>query len=268
VKDLAGLPAVHGNESRLGQVFLNLLVNAAQSLQEGRAEENLIRVGGTVLPDGRIAVEVKDTGCGIAPEHLARIFDPFFTTKPPGVGTGLGLSICHSIVGSLGGEIQVLSELGGGSTFRVVLRRSSSQGTRTPSRATPRAVPRARILVVDDEALVGSVLARTLRTEHDVQVVTSARAALDRLANGEQFDILLTDLLMPEMTGMDLYEAIEARHADMVERMVFLTGGAFTPAAREFLTRKKVTCLEKPFEVAALRAALAQKLSRAVDLAH
>jgi signal transduction histidine kinase/ActR/RegA family two-component response regulator len=268
VKDVAGLPPVHGNESRLGQVFLNLLMNAAQSLPEGHADGNHIRVSGAVLPDGRVLVEVKDTGCGIPAEHLARIFDPFFTTKPPGVGTGLGLSICHSIVGAFGGEIQVQSEPGKGSTFRVVLRPAGAARARPAGEVAGAPAARARILVVDDEAMVGSVLARTLRTEHDVQVVTSARAALDLLASGERYDLVLSDLLMPEMTGMDLHEAIEARDADLAQRMVFLTGGAFTPAAREFLVRKQVVCIEKPFEVTALRATLARKLAERPALAR
>jgi len=261
VKDVTGLPPVQGNESRLGQVFLNLLVNAAQALPDGRAEANQIRVTGEVLEDGRVAIDVKDTGCGIPAELAGRIFDPFFTTKPPGVGTGLGLSICHSIVGALGGEIQVQSKPGEGSTFRVVLRAAAPARIRTTPVPKTAAVPRARILVVDDEALVGSVLARTLRHDHDVQVVTSARAALDRVAAGEHFDVVLSDLLMPEMTGMDLYAALERQDPTFVRRMVFLTGGAFTPAAREFLKEKQVVCIEKPFEVGALRATLAKKLA-------
>jgi len=261
VKDVAGLPPVHGNEGRLGQLFLNLLVNAAQALPEGRVDEHLIRVGGTVLEDGRIAIEVHDTGCGIRAEHLPRIFDPFFTTKAPGVGTGLGLSICHGIVAALGGEIAAESEVGHGSTFRVTLRPAGEARPRPVAVAPAPDAPRARILVVDDEALVGKVLARSLRKDHDVTVVTSARAALDRLASGERYDLVLSDLLMPEMSGMDLYDELRAKDASMARRLVFLTGGAFTPAAREFLSRTPVTCLEKPFDLGVLRAALARKLS-------
>ncbi|MFT3913187.1 MAG: ATP-binding protein [Anaeromyxobacteraceae bacterium] len=263
VKELTGLPPVHGNEGRLGQVFLNLLVNAAQALPEGRADANTIRVSGEVLADGRVAVDVTDTGCGVPAELAGRIFDPFFTTKAPGVGTGLGLSICHSIVSALGGEIQVRSTPGEGSTFRVVLRAAAPASLRREPAPAPQAVPRARILVVDDEALVGTVLARTLRGDHDVQVVTSARAALDKVEQGERFDVVLSDLLMPEMTGMDLYAELQKRDPGYVRRMVFLTGGAFTPAAREFLEETKVVCLEKPFEVGALRATLAAKLAEA-----
>jgi CheY-like chemotaxis protein len=224
-------------------------------------------VRGEALPGGRVAVEVRDTGCGIAPENLGRIFDPFFTTKPPGVGTGLGLSICHGIVSAIGGEIQVRSEPGKGSTFRVILPVESASDEPVDARTAPAPVARARILVVDDEVLVGNVLARTLRADHDVLVVTSARQALEILAAGERFDVVLTDLLMPEMTGMDLYDAIESRDASLVKRMVFLTGGAFTPAARDFLARKQVVFIEKPFEVAALRAVLATKLAEGRALA-
>jgi len=263
VKSVVGLPPVHGNEGRLGQLFLNLLLNAAHSLPEGRADEHLIRVGGVVLDDGRIAVEVQDTGSGIPAEHLPRIFDPFFTTKAPGVGTGLGLSICHGIVAGLGGDIAVASELGRGSTFRVTLRPAEEVRRRTAVAAPAPVAPRARILVVDDEVLVGEVLARSLRKDHDVTVVTSARVALDRLASGERFDLVLSDLLMPEMSGMDLYDALSARDASLAGRVMFLTGGAFTPAARDFLSRTPVTCLEKPFDMGVLRAALARKLAEA-----
>ncbi len=121
VRELAELPSVHGNEARLGQVFLNLLVNAAQAISEGAAERNTVALCSHRMDDGRVAVEVKDTGSGIAPENLRRIFDPFFTTKPIGIGTGLGLSICHNIVTSLGGTIEVESTPGHGTTFRVVL---------------------------------------------------------------------------------------------------------------------------------------------------
>ena len=122
VKDLGPLPWVMGNESRLGQVFLNLLVNAAQAIPEGRADANEIRVVTRVDASGRPIVEISDTGAGIDPKLLTRIFEPFFTTKPKGVGTGLGLAICNDILVGLGAELTVESELGKGTTFRVCLR--------------------------------------------------------------------------------------------------------------------------------------------------
>ncbi len=136
VKDFEAVPAVEGNESRLGQVFLNLIVNAAQAIPEGRAESNQIRVRLAQAQSGQVEVAITDTGPGIPPEVLQRLFTPFFTTKPPGVGTGLGLSICHKIITSIGGSIEVDTEVGRGTTFRVLLR----PALRHPSR--PRGPPR------------------------------------------------------------------------------------------------------------------------------
>jgi len=260
-RDLAPVPPVHGNQARLGQVFLNLLVNAAQAVPEGNADAHEIRVATRPLSDGRVAVEIRDTGCGIAPEQLPRIFDPFYTTKPPGVGTGLGLSICHSIVTALDGEIEVESAPGAGSTFRVLLPAARPDEPAAPAtRPAPEPRARGRVLVVDDEPLVGNVLQRTLQGEHDVVVVHSARAALERLAGGERYDAILSDLLMPEMSGMDLHRAVAERDPALARRMIFLTGGAFTPAARAFLEDERVVCVEKPFELATIRAALARAM--------
>lgn len=119
--DLAPVPKVHANEAQLGQVILNLLVNAAQALPEGRDADNEIRIATALEPPGRVRIDVSDTGPGIAPELRSRIFDPFFTTKPIGEGTGLGLAICHGIVTSFRGEIRVESEVGKGACFRVLL---------------------------------------------------------------------------------------------------------------------------------------------------
>jgi two-component system, NtrC family, sensor kinase len=120
VKDLEPVPKVRASEGRLGQVLLNLLINALHALPSGMPNQNEVRVRVRAL-SGQVVIEVRDTGCGISPEVRDRIFDPFFTTKPVGMGTGLGLSICHGIVTSLGGEISVESELGRGSTFRIAL---------------------------------------------------------------------------------------------------------------------------------------------------
>jgi PAS domain S-box-containing protein len=122
VKDYGELPSVLGSESRLGQLFLNLIINAAQAIPEdGNAERHEVRITTRREAGDWVVVAVRDTGVGIPREHLGRLFDPFFTTKPVGVGTGLGLSICHGIVTGLGGRITVDSEPGQGSTFRVFL---------------------------------------------------------------------------------------------------------------------------------------------------
>ena len=205
---------------------------------------------------------MKDTGHGIAPEVLDRIFEPFFTTKPAGVGTGLGLAICHGIVTGLGGEIRVESQPGRGSVFRVILPPARAPAPEPADRPGPASAPRGRILVVDDEPLVGRAIQRILGADHEVVVETSGRAALARAERGERFDLLLCDLMMPEMTGQDLLEALERTAPDLAGRVVFLTAGAFTPAAREFLERTRRPRLEKPFEAEALERLVAAELGR------
>jgi PAS domain S-box-containing protein len=121
VREFCEVPPVTGAEGRLSQVFLNLLLNAAQAIPPGHAEEHQVTVRIRSGADQQVRVEIRDTGCGISAEQLGKIFNPFFTTKPAGVGTGLGLSICHEFVAAHGGRIEVQSEVGRGSTFSVVL---------------------------------------------------------------------------------------------------------------------------------------------------
>lgn len=256
VKDYGVVPAVQANESRLGQVFLNLIVNAAQSIPEGRADRNEVRVR-TAMADGEhVLVEITDTGTGIAPADLKRVFDAFFTTKPVGVGTGLGLAICHRIVSSLCGEIGVQSELGKGTTFRVLLpvATTSTEPVAPPIPALV-AVParRGRVLVVDDDPEVASLVRRMLAFDHEVVAVERAQDALDRISAGELFDAIVCDLMMPYMTGMDLHVELSRITPQAASRMVFATGGAFTSAAREFLDRVPNPRLEKPFDARSLR---------------
>ena len=265
VKDYGATPHVLGNESRLGQVFLNLLVNAAQAIPEGDAEHNEIRVVTSVDPDGMVRVDVRDTGSGIPRERLGRLFTPFYTTKPAGVGTGLGLSICHRIVTGLGGEVSVESQVGKGTTFSVRLRSTAADSAERPPSAPPRAQAaprRGRVLVIDDEPMVGQVMRRTLAREHDVTCVERAREALDLLLNrAVTFDVIFCDLMMPQTTGMDLYDALRAGGAaEVASRIIFVTGGAFTPRAREFLDRATNLRIEKPFDPMQLRTLVNERL--------
>jgi CheY-like chemotaxis protein len=194
-------------------------------------------------------VEVQDTGPGIPASLLGRIFDPFFTTKPVGIGTGLGLSICQNIVTSMGGEITVLSEEGKGATFRVALPSAALALAAVPASETPapQTITRATVLVVDDELAIGLVLRRVLR-EHDVTVVTTAREALELLASGKCFDSILSDLMMPDMSGMDFHAELSRLFPDAARRVVFISGGAFTPGAQAFLDRVPNARIEKPFD--------------------
>jgi signal transduction histidine kinase len=266
-KDLGPLPRVEANAVRLSQVFLNLLVNAAQALPEGQASRQRIRVATRTAADGFAEIEVSDTGAGIAPEHLPRIFDPFFTTKPVGEGTGLGLSICQGIVTGLSGRIDVESEPGRGTTFRVRLPPSSAARLAAPALAPvvppaaspePRAAEpgdhaRRRVLVIDDEPLLHSALRRLLLPDHDVEAHADARRALDRLRAGERFDAILCDLMMPGMDGIGFHEALVEIAPEQAARLVFMTGGAHTERTRRFLDSERRPVLEKPIDPDRLR---------------
>jgi signal transduction histidine kinase len=259
-RDFRPAPAVEANESRLGQVFLNLLINAVQAMPDRPASAN--RIGLRIFTDdaGWAVVEVTDNGSGIDPERLGRVFDPFFTTKGVAEGTGLGLSICRNIVRHAGGTIDVRSLPGEGSTFVVRLpastRASAAQATQAPPAAT--AATRARVIVVDDEPLVGRSIRRALRG-HDVQVFASGTDALARLSEDDPFDVCFCDLMMPEMSGMEVYRRVTERWPERAARFVFMTGGAFTAKARDFLADTPVPCLEKPFELRQIRELVAER---------
>ncbi|TQF15766.1 PAS domain S-box protein [Myxococcus llanfairpwllgwyngyllgogerychwyrndrobwllllantysiliogogogochensis] len=266
VKLFEDVTPVRANESRLGQVFLNLLVNAAQAIPEGSPDRHEIRVAARMGDGGRVLVEVSDTGVGIAAEHLPRLFDPFFTTKAPGVGTGLGLSICHNLVTALGGEIRVRSSPNRGSTFQVLLppsERPRALPPPPPLEAPSSAEKRGRLLVVDDEPLVCTALGRTLRPHHDVTLATRAQDALERIEAGEHYDVVFCDLMMPGMSGMDFYSTLMKRYPDQARRVVFLTGGAVTPQARAFLETVTSPHLEKPFAGRELLSLVQERLARA-----
>ncbi|MBW2264126.1 MAG: response regulator [Deltaproteobacteria bacterium] len=255
LKDLAPGLHVSANRARLGQVFLNLLLNAAHSIEEGRAEHNSIRVR-SFQRDEHVLVEVEDTGMGIPPLVRERIFEPFYTTKPIGQGTGLGLSICREIVDAHAGELLLQSEVGRGTTFTVVLplAEPAAPVDAEPSRPVEPVTAKGRILVVDDEPMICSLVSRALGKEHEVIAETEARQAVELIKNGDRFDIIFCDLMMPEMTGMDLHAEIDLISPEQCERIVFLTGGAFTPRAREFLDSVENRRMDKPFDVRALKA--------------
>jgi CheY-like chemotaxis protein len=285
-REYADVPPTWGNGGRLTQVFLNLLVNAAHAIPEGdepagvqRREDELpsaaerrdderehrIHVRTREASSGWISVEVEDTGVGMPPEVVDRIFDPFFTTKPQGMGTGLGLSICHGIVTAMGGEISVRSEVGRGTTFTLML--PPAEGT--ARRARPRTWPdmsidgarRLKILVVDDEPLICEGIRRAL-SGHDVEVAPSGRDAIRMCQEGD-FDLVLCDVMMPDVSGMEVYARIRAAKPEYEARFVFMTGGAFTPKARKFLESVTNEQIIKPFSLRELRSLVARHAAHA-----
>ena len=253
VRDYEGDPSVSANPERLGQVLVNLLVNAAQSIPPGAATRHEITLRVRPLPGARVRVEVSDTGMGIPSRLLPRIFDPFVTSKPVGQGMGLGLSICHNIIASLGGTISVESVEGKGTTFRIELPAETSPPTeRSVVRpSTPPKGPSLRVLVVDDEPMVGRAIQRMLK-DHEAIVAEGGKLGL-ALAREGTFDLVLCDLMMPEVSGMDLYEALAASRPEVAERIVFITGGAHTESARAFLEGVPNRKLNKPIELEAMR---------------
>ncbi len=247
VRRFATVPAVLASEGRLGQVLLNLLMNAAQALPEGGADRQEIRVATRVTDNGEVCLEVADTGPGIPDDIRHRLFTPFFTTKPAGVGTGLGLAICDRIVRGFGGRIEVESEPGHGACFRVYLLAAPASVTSSaPAVTTEPARASRRVLVIDDEALIGRSIKRTLE-RHEVSVTTSALDALALLEHDERFHVILCDVIMPVMSAPDFVDALRSRAPAYLGRVVLMTAGGLAPALRSWLATCGLPLMEKPF---------------------
>ena len=263
----AEAPMVDGDARKVLQVVVNMLVNAGHALPDGGATGNLVKVSVGADAGGNAVLAVQDTGVGMTDEVRARVFDPFFTTRTIGKGTGLGLSICHGIVTAMGGSIAVASAPGQGATFTITF--PPSRQAPAPRPAAPSAAPvappaRPRVLVVDDEPHIGRAVARVLQGDHDVTAVDSARGALDLLLAGRRYDVILCDVMMPVMSGIELYERLAAQVPDAARAVVFLSGGAFTTKAQAFLESTDAPCWQKPLDVKALRDGISQRVSLAL----
>ena len=239
--------AVLGEEGRLLQVFVNLLLNSAHAIPEGDGRRHEIRVASRRLPGGRVALSVEDTGRGIPAELMPRVFEPFFTTKARGLGTGLGLPISQRIIRDLEGEIRLSSAAGVGTKVTV----EPSEAAPVPPRPRPRApivepTAAGRILLIDDEPGVLRALTRILR-DHQVRSSSSGQQALALLEADPRVDLVICDVMMPGMTGMELYEVARDRWPDLADRFIFTTGGTFTDRTTRFFEQQRRR-LEKPFD--------------------
>ena len=262
VRNFSTIPATLGSEGRLSQVILNVLINAAHSIEPGAIDDNAITLSTRLDAYGRPTLEIADTGCGIAKDNLSRVFDPFFTTKPVGVGAGLGLSIAHRIVRELEGEIQIESEHGHGTRVTLSLPPAPTAaslaplGESVPPFSTGRI--RARVLVIDDEPAILRAFRRVLFS-HEVVVATSGPEALE-LCDGAAFDAIFCDVMMPEMSGDEVYRRIRELHPGQEHKVVFMTGGAFAEPAAHFIKSVANPKLKKPFTGSAVRALVASML--------
>ncbi|MEM9459604.1 MAG: ATP-binding protein [Myxococcota bacterium] len=269
VRDYGHVPSVRGSAGRLGQVFLNLLINAAQAIPEGKRDTHRITLR-TRRRRKEVEVTIRDTGRGIPASVLPHIFDPFYTTKGNDEGTGLGLSITRSVVDNLGGTIAVDSREGQGTTFTLRLPTAERQTEHNDVSVSPTAMAkttsiettaamapaptRIRVLMIDDEPLLGKSLRRALH-EHEV-IFTEDPARALALCSETDFDVIVCDLMMPIISGEDVYEHLKERAPDLAARMIFMTGGAFTAGAQRFLESIANPVLSKPFTPNDLRVAV------------
>jgi two-component system NtrC family sensor kinase len=262
-RDFGQAPDVEALDFQLAQVFINLLVNAAQSITEGAAHENEVGVRLFTGAGGEAVVEISDTGAGMSPEILGRLFEPFFTTKPPGMGTGVGLTICRNIVEGHGGRIEVESTVGKGSLFRVILPAMAAAIALVPvAAAAPTPVTlRGRVLIIDDDPSLVSSLRRCLENDHDVATELSGRRALERIAAGERFDAIISDLSMPDVTGNQLYRTLEAEHPGQASKVIFMTAGVLSLETSEFAGKMVDRLFEKPLVLSQLRETIRRLIS-------
>ncbi len=256
------------DESRLAQVLVNLLVNAAQAFvtQDPKRNEIVVRTLG--IESERMAIDISDNGPGIPADVLPRIFDPFFTTKDVGKGTGLGLSISHSIIASMGGELTCSTEVGAGTTFRITLPKakdvafSDTERVSAPPSTKRR---RGRVLIVDGEPAVRRSIERVLGDEHEVVIAESSQEAIEIIGHGERaFDVVFCDIALPLLSGVELFRRIRDRDPALADRFVFMSGGVYDPEAAQFLDGVPNERIEKPFNSQNLRG-LARRFAAARD---
>ena len=261
--DVEETPRVQLATAQLGQVLLNLLVNATQALPLGSARENTIHVKAHALDTTKVRIEVSDTGHGIPPDVVTRIFDPFFTTKPIGQGTGLGLWVCHQIVTAAEGTITVESEPGTGTTFRIELPVATDFVEEEAMIGELPLLRRIRMLVIDDDPAVGRSIQRLIGDRHDTIVLDSAPRALAELEAGREFDVILCDLMMPTMNGMEFFARLQVVAPQYATRVIFMTGGAFSPQTHDFIHHPSRHLIEKPFAAAKLESVIREVIEPA-----
>ena len=250
IRQLGAPPSVTASEAMLVEVVLDLMVNAVKAIPEGHVERDEISVTTGVDPAGRVFIEIRDTGEEMAPETKRSIVGPCSETDAAG-----GVPLVQSAVTSCGGDVSVSSVRGAGSTVRLSL-----PAAQVPVPAMTSDVPpagrRRRVLIVDDEAPVVRLLRRLLVEDHDVVVAPSGRDALETLRRDDDFDAILCDVMMPDLTGADVHQEIARESPSLAARFVFVTGGAFGERAKAHVASTKQPIVTKPFRRADVLAAV------------
>jgi two-component system NtrC family sensor kinase len=256
------LPLLWADVHQVQQVITNLITNAHQAMRESSMPRQLTLTTQCDPTRTRVTLAVMDTGPGVPLALQARIFEPFFTTKPVGIGTGLGLSLCRGIIEKHGGTITVSRQLGQGAIFCVALPVETilPTGSTSPGQDCVSAVPEKSILIIDDEPSIASGLKRLLsRDGYIVETVANGHMALTKLRE-RSYDLLLSDMRMPEIDGPSLYRMLEQQYPHLLRRVIFLTGDTLNPETKMFLDRSAAPCLTKPCTVAEIRRAIQQVL--------
>jgi PAS domain S-box-containing protein len=248
------LPMTIADPGQLQQVFLNLIINAETEMKSAHGKGKLLVK--TEQVDNTIRISFKDDGPGIAKENLERIFDPFFTTREVGQGTGLGLSVCHGIISDHKGRIFAESKPGKGATFIVelpIVAEVKQLELAEPVVEGLRKVAKARILVVDDESVIREFISKVLTDEgHEVETVDNAEDALE-MVKSKRYRLILLDIKMPGMSGIELYKHLQKIAPSLVRRVVFITGDVVGARTTAFLAKTKVPRIMKPFDAKQLR---------------
>jgi len=249
-------PASRG---RLIQVVLNLLLNAAQAIEEGGGSVILVSTCNT--SDG-VRLRVEDDGPGVPPEMARRVFDPFFTTKGADRGTGLGLSVCADIIHRHRGTFRLCAGKLPGACFEATIPLQTGLLPRvSPRSSLPPPGPPLRILVIDDEVMLIRAYRRLLGRQHDVVAAYGGEEALAVLSCDQSFDLILCDLMMPGTDGVGVYECLQRSYPELLQRVVFSSGGPTSARAQDFLRRPGIVCLDKPISSEALMDFVAQHQS-------
>jgi CheY-like chemotaxis protein len=255
-----GLPLLSADPDQLHQVLVNLIVNAQHALQDQSGTRRLaVRVAAGERPSD-VCIDVADNGPGIPEDLRRRIFEPFFTTKPQGVGTGVGLSFSLGLVEAHGGRLELVDHADGGACFRLTLSAADIVQEAVPEPATIRIVSpvAGTALVVDDEPEVAEVLALfASRAGYQVDTAINGVEAKALLGAGD-YDVILSDLRMPQLDGPALHDWIAAEKPHLLGRVGFVTGDTLGQTAAGFIARTGCPVLEKPFTGKAVRALLEQ----------